>query len=412
MLKIVRKIWQSINSLTNGKLYLFFRFLVRLTVVPLTYFIWLIEPFKKIRFHRGQTTRIGHLASYFEVLVRSKEIDITGKKRKEIFIVQKNPPNKTLYNMWKKHFYFIESNKIDFIYHLCSPWLKNRRHFGPKYVGHAALLPKKPTLKFSQKQEMEGRKFSKKIGIHDSDWFVCLHNRSSDYLKRQFVNRDFSQHNIRDCSFNMLFHSAEFIKKKGGKCIRMSSGEKTKLGKHAPDNIIDYATKWQTDFMDIYLPAKCKFFLGSQNGLLNVPQIFNVPVASTNCIPVNAVSVPRNSFFIPKMLWLIEEKRFLNYKEITEKKLEKYIHIPKLKSMGIEVIENDNDDIKLLVEDIFDHLEGKRISSKDEKTRDDFMDKYFLENKFTNKYSKNEKLKYSGKISWRFLLKHSYLMDV
>ena len=40
----------------------------------------------------------------------------------------------------------------------------------------------------------------------------------------------------------------------------MSSGEKEPLSKNAPKNIIDYASKWQSDFMDIYLPAHCKFF--------------------------------------------------------------------------------------------------------------------------------------------------------
>ena len=283
---MIRKIWKVLNRASNSNLYIFFRFCIRIVIVPLTYLLWLIDPFIKIRIHRGQISRIGHLCHYFEVLIRSKEIDLLNKKTLDIFIVPKNPANKTLYNMWKKHIYFIESNKLDFIYHLCSPWLVNNKHFGPKYVPHGGLLPSKVTLRFTKEQNKKGNNFSKKMGIDEDDWFVCLHNRSSSYLKQILSKKNFDVHNIRDCSFEMLYEAANLIKTKGGKCIRMSSGEKEKLSNAAPSNIIDYAVKWQTDFMDIYLPSKCKFFLGSTSGLTNVPKIFNVPVGCTNTFPV------------------------------------------------------------------------------------------------------------------------------
>ena len=79
--------------------------------------------------------------------------------------------------------------------------------------------------------------------------------------------------------------------------------------------------------------------------------------------------------------------------------------------MGIEVIENDPDDIFLLTEDMFDLLNDNKLSKKDEKTRDLFMKNYFVEAKFINKNVSKERFIHSGKISWRFLLKHSYLMN-
>ena len=407
---MIRKIWKVLNRASNSNLYIFFRFCIRIVIVPLTYLLWLIDPFIKIRIHRGQISRIGHLCHYFEVLIRSKEIDLLNKKTLDIFIVPKNPANKTLYNMWKKHIYFIESNKLDFIYHLCSPWLVNNKHFGPKYVPHGGLLPSKVTLRFTKEQNKKGNNFSKKMGIDEDDWFVCLHNRSSSYLKK-ISKKNFSVHNIRDNSFEMLYEAANLIKTKGGKCIRMSSGEKEKLSNAAPSNIIDYAVKWQTDFMDIYLPSKCKFFLGPASGLINVPQIFNVPVGCTNVFPVRSAPLPLNSLFIPKLLWSIEDKRFFSYKEILEGNLDKFIYATDYFSHGIEVMENDSDDIKLLTEDMFDLLNNKKLSINDENKRNDFMNKNFYSNQFTNKYNLGGGLKFSGKISWRFLNKHSYLMN-
>ena len=39
------------------------------------------------------------------------------------------------------------------------------------------------------------------------------------------------------------------------------------------------------------------------------------------------------------------------------------------------------------------------------------MNNYFYVNKFANEHSPDVGLKFSGKISWRFLNKHSYLMN-
>ena len=414
---MLRHLWRYLNRASggtttgDGNLFKFVIYCVRISIIPITYLLWLFEPFIKIRIHRGQISRIGHLCHYFEVLVRTKEVDLLNKNTLDIFIVTKNPANKTLYNMWKKHLLFIESNKLDFIYHICSPLLINRRHFGPRKVQHGGLLYTKPTLSFSKDQNIKGDKLAKEFGIEENDWFVCLHNRSSIYLKNLMNKKNFSHHDLRDSSFEMLYESAKLINSKGGKCLRMSSGDNDQLSTNAKEYITDYASNWHTDFMDIYLSQKCKFFLGGPSGLISVPQIFNIPVGCTNVFPVNITSTSKNCLFIPKLMWKIEEKRFLSYKEIIDGNLNKFLLAAQYLTHGIEVIENDSDDIRLLTEDMFDLVNNKQLSTKDENKRNDFMNKYFIVNKFTNKYHNYDGLKFSGKISWRFLNKHSYLMN-
>jgi|APSaa5957512493_1039668.scaffolds.fasta_scaffold08918_2 putative glycosyltransferase (TIGR04372 family) len=408
---MIRKIWKVLNRASNSNLYLFLQFCVRIIIVPLTYLLWFFEPFIKIRLYKGETKRIGHLASTFEVLIRTKEIDLLDKKTLNIFIVDKYPINKTLYNMWKEHIYFIENNMLTLIYHFCVPWLRNRKHFCIKNVDHGGLPPSKPTLSFTKEQNIQGHNLAKNMGIDKDDWFVCLHNRSSMYLKTIRPTDDFSYHNLRDCSFEMLYESAKLIMDKGGKCIRMSSGEQNKLSINAPSNIIDYAGKCQSDFMDIYLPTKCKFMIGAQSGLIEVSKIFNIPTGITNMWPLIEVGMNMNSLYIPKLLWSIEDKKFLSYKEIVDYNLGKYDTSADYISHGLELVENDADDIKLLTLDMFDLENNKKLSIKDENIRNDFMNKYFIVPKFVNKHSSDEGLKFSGKISWRFLNKHSYLMN-
>ena len=408
---MLRKIWQKLNKASNSKLYVFLRFCVRIFVTNLAYILWILEPLIKIRIYRGEIGRIGHLASFFEVLIRSKEVDLNNKKQFNYFIVPNNPANKTLYKMWKRHLNFIESSKLDFIYHLCAPWLARRKHFGPLTVQQGGMPIKKPTLKFSKEDHSTGINYLKEMKVIKNDWFVCLHSRSSVYLKKRFKDKDYSFHDIRDSSFQMLLESAKFIVNKGGKCVKMSNGDNEKLNDKFSKYIIDYSYYKQNDFMDIYLPANCKFFLGGPSGLLSVSHLFNTPVACTNIWPVSTVSIPSNGLFIPKLLWLLDEKRFISYKEIKENKLDNIKTARELLNKGIRVIENDNDDIKLLTLDMFDLINNNKLSKNELSIRNKFMNNYFKVNKFENKYNIGEGLKNSGNISWRFLNKHSYLMN-
>ena len=101
----------------------------------------------------------------------------------------------------------------------------------------------------------------------------------------------------------------------------------------------------------------------------------------------------------------------MSYKEISEDNLDGLLYYKDYLAGGIEIIENDSDDIKLLTEDMFDLVNNNQLSSKDETKRNDFMNKYFTVNRYTNEYDNYNGLKFSGKISWRFLNKHSYLMN-
>ena len=403
---MLRLIWKKLNKISNGNLYIFLRFLVRLIIVPLGYFLWILEPFIKIRIYRGETTRIGHLAAFFEVLIRTKEVDLLEKKQLNFFIVSNNIANNTLYMMWKRHLTFIESNLLNFIFHLCAPWLTKSRHFGATNIPQGGLPKSKPTLTFNTEENIKGKKLNLKMGINTNEWFVCLHNRSP-----HFLDKNFSYHNLRDSSFSMLEQSAKYIYQMGGKCLRMSNGANENMKESIKKYVIDYANKYHNDFMDIYLPANCKFFLGGPSGLLSVSHIFNVPVACTNIWPVSLVSIPSNSLFIPKLFWLVEEKRYLSYKEIKSSSLDKYMYAEEFKSKGIIIKENDNDDIKLLTKDMFDTIDNVELPVEEKDTRDRFMKKYFKVNRFKNKNNDYEGLENAGTISWRFLSKHSYLMN-
>ena len=85
--------------------------------------------------------------------------------------------------------------------------------------------------------------------------------------------------------------SAEALADRGFYVIRMGKKVNAAINSSQP-NVIDYATNgMRSDFMDIYLGAKCSFCISSNFGPLNLFEIFgklnaqvSVPFASSHTI--------------------------------------------------------------------------------------------------------------------------------
>ena len=103
--------------------------------------------------------------------------------------------------------------------------------------------------------------------------------------------------------------------------------------------IIDYATKYRTDFGDIFLPAHCKFFLGSTSGIVVAAQIFNIPSARANWVPLGVLPLGNTDIFIPKKLWVKNLNRFLTLKEIVQSGLHMAFSTEHYHKVGVEVVE-------------------------------------------------------------------------
>ena len=112
--------------------------------------------------------------------------------------------------------------------------------------------------------------------------FICFHVRDSAYLNQSLPNQDWNYHAHRDASIHNYLLSVEKLVERGYYAVRMGSVVKEKLSYSNPA-IINYAENGKrSDFMDIYLSANCRFFLGSDTGLLIVPQLFKCPMIYTN----------------------------------------------------------------------------------------------------------------------------------
>ena len=142
--------------------------------------------------------------------------------------------------------------------------------------------------------------------------------------------------------------------------------------------IIDYAnSNLRSDFMDIYLGAKCSFCITTDTGFQDLPLIFRKPMAQL-CVPVGHLFTFKERFIlITKHHILKKEKRRLSLSEIFTHGLA-YVDDSKIfEQKGIELVENTKEEIKDLVMEMVENLESnKKLNSEDEKLQATFRSLY------------------------------------
>jgi len=220
-----------------------------------------------------------------------------------------------------------------------------------------------PVVELTKDKIKIGEKFLKKTGSSNYN-FLCFHARDPSYLNKSFPKRDWSYHNFRDSDIQTYVPAVQKIAEKGITCYRMGATVEKKI--HCSNQkIIDYGnSEDRSDFLDIYLSSKCRFFLCSMTGISIFPETFNRPIVYVNCYLIPQPFM-NNSLFIFKKYYLNKEKRFMTFKEIY--KLGKQNHAAKLRELDIKLIDNTPEEITELVLEMNSRLNSTwEIKKEDE----------------------------------------------
>lgn len=239
-----------------------------------------------------------------------------------------------------------------------------------KYV----LNYKEPFISFTKKEEMWGQKALYELGIPDKKPFICFHARDCDYLNTIFPDRNWSYQDYRDSNIHHYIPAVEKLVEQGYYAMRMGAIVKDKLTQ-TKSGIIDYATNGKrTDFMDIFLGAKCHFFICSEVGLSIVPEVFRRPIVYVNwCVLGRMPLFVHHALLIPKKLYLRKECRFLTFREIIKTRIGYFGYGEEFEEAGIDLIENDSKEIMDVVTEIEARLKGTwQTRQEDEELQERF----------------------------------------
>lgn len=262
-------------------------------------------------------------------------------------------------------------------------------------------------LKLLDCEKKEGNFFLNKIGVKNQRKYICLICRDEVYknLYLKHLKQDWSYHDYRNSDIKTYQKAVEYLINEGYFVIRMGKGSKDKLNIN-DKNYYDYSNSvYRSDFLDIFLFANCYFCLGSEAGIINTTFTYRRPLCFVNQATIgDFYSWSRNNIHIFKKYYSTQKKRYLSFKEIFNKKLDRLLRSEFYLDNKIELINNSQDEIFEATKEMNERLLKKWIIRKDE---------IYIQNKFKKIFPVKNGLhnKILAKVSYFYLKHNSFLLN-
>jgi len=220
---------------------------------------------------------------------------------------------------------------------------------------------RKPILSLPDEDKEIGWKIlNDQYQINRNQWFVCLHVRESGFHKSWHEKNP----GTRNANINSYTLAVQEILNEGGVVIRL--GDSTMQPILTMPGYFDYAhSSFKSDFMDIFLCAECKFFIGTNSGLSLVPPVFGKICALTNWSPIAIPQWYPDDFFIPKLIKDSQEN-YLNFKTLFSSEAGWAQFDAFFKENNLTVVDNTDDEILGLVQEVLDIVEKTYIQTEED----------------------------------------------
>lgn len=358
-LSLTLQIWQKkfIKLATQ----LFFVFIC----LPLLYLLW---PFRRIKITHFGIDRLGNTACDMQIYRAQRRMrPEAGVTR--ILLAGGTPANCVLRDLFARELPLITRRLPSFLWHANKRLIARTRFHAPmfpySYNDHAETAFDLPAIRFDAEDEGRGQALLAAMGIGPTDWYVCFHARDGGYRKASFPGEgDEACGHVRNIDVSDFLPVAEAVVAAGGFAVRMGAMVEKPLPPGLSPRIIDYATRFRSEFGDIYLPSRARFFIGNASGLAEIPHLFGVPTAVVSSVHLFPLALGRKSLHTTIRLrhrdsgrdLHFEEGRRLGFFDLTPKTM--WMDLPQFEAIGLDVLINDRSDIFDLYLDMMEAAQG------------------------------------------------------
>ncbi|MBO6127487.1 MAG: TIGR04372 family glycosyltransferase [Pseudobutyrivibrio sp.] len=183
-------------------------------------------------------------------------------------------------------------------------------------------------LSFSADEEIRGGMLLESLGIEDQ--YVCISNRDPAFLqteKRDIVKPDFRDI-YRNSDIETRSMAIDYLREQGIQSVRMGARVQSKWNY---PNLIDSTNDKRTEFADVYLNSKAKFFIGDLTGIMTFAMLCAKPVLILNA-PVFTTRYDAMLFLMPdrdiaiiKKLYDKRHGRYLTIREMLDYEVNKAV---------------------------------------------------------------------------------------
>lgn len=319
-------------------------------------------------------TQIGHIAM-LDTYVKMQLLGFLPIANRVLLAPEHKVANQSYLEYWRPYFIIVTDRElVDILF-------QYQRYIGDCFNGYlesdstALSWPDKgalthikwdstghgPLLKLNDSDKARGRDALEELGIPRDAWFVGLHVRDSGY-HREGAH---STQKHRNAPIENYLLAIQYIVQQGGYVLRM--GDPSMQPANSEKGLVEYAlSKQKSDWMDVFLCAESSFFIGTTSGLTNAVISFNTPCMLVNCISNFSQLWNRNVQFIHKLCWSHAKNRYLKLKEVIDDDFRwKLMSTKTIEEEGIEVYNNDADDILLAVMDMLDPIDPASAGNRE-----------------------------------------------
>jgi putative glycosyltransferase (TIGR04372 family) len=312
---------------------------------------------------------VGHLALDLDSYLKNHLLS----NRKVIPVVLcagRMPANEALLAKWSRHIRFVRNRRVerllrpflsfpelvDSTWGICATWQGAAR----VYDVQGRWADRAPLLRLSEAEIARGEAQLRALGVPEGAWFVCVHSREGG-----FVPVGEWQHSYRNSNIVDYAEAMRAIVARGGWCVRV--GDATMQPLDPMPGVVDYAlSSAKSDWMDVFLCARCRFFLGNTSGLYVLAGIFGRPSVLANMAPLSCAYSPLPSdISIPKLL-MNKQGRILSFPDAFADKASEFRSTPEFVFHGLSLIDNTPQEIAELAMEMMDRLDGRLVEEPDD----------------------------------------------
>jgi putative glycosyltransferase (TIGR04372 family) len=227
-----------------------------------------------------------------------------------------------------------------------------------------------PLLRLNEEHQKKGWEILCNAGMRKSDWFVTLHVRESGYTGEG--DQPPNQH--RNSRIETYLQGVKRITETGGWVVRI--GDPTMTPLPPMDRVIDSTRMdFKPDWMDLFLCAENRFYLGTSSGPCMIPPCFGKKCALANYELLSGRPFYFGNIYIPKLLYDKKKGRKLTFREVLTSDTVYCFHSNFFAARGLEFIHNSPDEIDELVQEMLESSKGNLRYTQEEE---------FLQNKFNS----------------------------
>jgi putative glycosyltransferase (TIGR04372 family) len=322
--------------------------------------------------------RIGHLASEFDCFLKERALGRLPERRWFVVAPERKVANASLLRYWKAHVAILQR-----------PWLcwvlsamgrhglmeLDISHYTPILKGAATYYPvlaawgdRPPLLALDPEHRARGRAVLARMGVPADAWFVAIHAREPG-----FSAQDESAHAHRNSDIHRLAIAVEEIRRRGGWVVRM--GDPSMQPFTPAGRVVDYALHpARSDWMDVFLCAEARFFVGNTSGLYLVATAFGTPAALANVVPSSHIAFAPADISVLKLIWSEPLGRYLTFPEIFSRPVANYRFAKAFADERLRVDENTQEELQELVLEMFERLDRAHVETDDDRVR---QEKFF-----------------------------------